>query len=269
MSSKLPRLAWPFTILTEKDTVRLIAGEDFRYTLAGPGLDGWLPNWLTQLDGRTPLDNAIARLPENLRTTAGQVAARLYGERVLVNGSVSDAHQSVRYRPAIEGSAAWVWQPPSDKLDSTAQPLPILCQDRLDYDEALQFNRRCLLARMPWLWATTGPMSRAYISPLFLPNAGPCLFCLLYHFRRLSPVANLYDDLAEHSRAGRAIVPVPFSTPAIIIVQQLILWKVALAAEVEVNAALYRLHVLELTSMEVTSHRVWIDPECPECGGRK
>jgi bacteriocin biosynthesis cyclodehydratase domain-containing protein len=269
MSPQLLRLAWPFTILTRPDTVHLVAGEDFRYTLTGPGLDGWLPELLARLDGRTPLDAAIGQLPDNLRATAGQLTARLVGERVLVNGSVMDAHRPVRYRLAVAGSAAWVWQPPADDRDATAQTLPILCQDRLDYDEALRFNRRYLAERTPWLWATTGPMRRAYVSPLFLADAGPCLCCLLYHFRRLSPTPNLYDELADHARAGRPIVPVPFPATAIAIVQQLLLWKAALAAEADANAAVYRLHVLELAGMEVTSHRVWIDPECPECGGRK
>jgi bacteriocin biosynthesis cyclodehydratase domain-containing protein len=269
MSLELPRLAWPFTILTGRDTVRLVAGEDFRYTLTGSGLDVWLPDWLKQLDGRTTLDDAIGQLPEDLHATARELVARLYGERVLVDGSATDVHKPVRYRLAVEGSAAWVWQPPPEDQDPTAKSLPVLCQDRLDYDEALHFNRRCLLSRTPWLWATTGPMSRAYVSPFFLPNAGPCLSCLLYHFRRLSPAPYLYDEIAKHSRSGREVVPVPFPKPAIAMVQQMLLWKAALANEELANAALYRLHVLELAGMEVTSHRVWIDPECPECSGKK
>ena len=36
-------------------------------------------------------------------------------------------------------------------------------------------------------------------NPLFLPNAGPCLSCLLYHFRRLSPT----PSLRRGSRAAR------------------------------------------------------------------
>ncbi len=154
-------------------------------------------------------------------------------------------------------------------LNSDAtQTLPVLCQDRLDYEEVLCFNRRCLKERTPWLWATTGPLSRAYISPLFLPHAGPCASCLLYHFRRLSPAPDLYDALAKHAREGGEITPVVFPETALGIVQQLLRWKATFAAEPEANAALYRLHVLELASMEVTSHRVWVDPECPECRGR-
>jgi bacteriocin biosynthesis cyclodehydratase domain-containing protein len=263
-----PRLALPFTILTDRDTVRLVAGEDFRYTVTGTGLDGWLPGWLAGLDGRVALDEALDRLPESCRGAAQQLVDRLYGERVLIDGSAPDAHAPARCRLAPEGSAAWAagWQPIAE--DATACALAAFCQDRLDYAAALSFNRRCLKTGRPWLWASTGPMSRAYVSPLFLSDAGPCLSCLLYHFRRLSPAPELYDALTDHGRAGRPLVPVPFPQPAIAVVQQLLLWKAALAEEPEAPAALYRLHVLEVASLEVTSHRVFVDPECPECGGR-
>jgi bacteriocin biosynthesis cyclodehydratase domain-containing protein len=141
----------------------------------------------------------------------------------------------------------------------------VLCQNRLDYDEALRFNRRCLEAGTAWLWASTGPLSRAYVSPLFLPDAGPCLACLLSHFRRLSPAPELYDALVAHARAGRPVQPVPFPEPAAAIVRHLLLWKADLARETEASAALYRLHVLEVAGLEVTSHQVFSDPECSSC----
>jgi ribosomal protein S12 methylthiotransferase accessory factor len=273
--SRRPRLALPFTVLTGRDTVRLVAGEDFRYTLTGPGLDGWLPGWLAGLDGRTPLDEALGRLPEAHRGPARELAGRLYGERVLVDGTAADAHAPARWRPAVEGNAAWAagWRPEpvAARADGEAAPpaaLPVLCQDRLDYDEALRFNRRCLQTRTPWLWASTGPMSRAYVGPLFLPDAGPCWGCLLSHFRRLSPAPELYDALVDHARSGRPVAPAPFPPPALALLRQLVLWKAALADEPEAPAALYRLHVVEVATLEVTSHRVFVDPECPECGAR-
>src|SRR5438477_593603 len=150
--ARRPRLALPFTVLTAPDTVRLVAGEDFRYTLTAPGLDAWLPGWLAGLDGRTSLDEALGRLAEGQRGPARQVAERLYGERVLIDGSAADAHAPARWRLAPEGSAAWAagWQPAVE--GTAAQPLPALCQDRLDHDEALRFNRRSLGAGTPWLW---------------------------------------------------------------------------------------------------------------------
>jgi len=266
--SRRPRLALPFTMLTDRDTMRLVAGEDFRYTLTGPGLDVWLPGWLAGLDGRMLLDEALGRLPDTCQTTARQIVDRLYGERVLIDGVASDAHVPARWWLTPEGSAAWAngWQP--IKADDNARPLPALCQDRLDYEEALRFNRRCLEKGTPWLWASTGPMSRAYVSPMFLPDAGPCLCCVLYHFRRLSPAPELYDALSGHVRAGGAVVPVSFLPPAVAMIQQLLIWKASLAEEAQAPTALYRLHVLEVESLEVTSHRVFVDPECPECHGR-
>jgi bacteriocin biosynthesis cyclodehydratase domain-containing protein len=262
-----PRLALPFTILSERDTVRLIAGEDFRYTLNGPELDTWLGEWLSGLDGCTKLDDALHRLPEQRRGPARELVERLYGERILIDGTAADAHVVVRRRLVPEGDAAWAsgWQPAAEDVALT---LPVLCQDRLDYDEALRFNRRCRENGSAWLWASTGPMSQAYVSPLFLPDAGPCLGCLLNHFRRLSPAPELYDALVAHAQKGGAVVPVPFPAPATMIVQQLLLWKTALAEEAVAPAALYRLHVLEVPSLEITSHRVFVDPECPECRPR-
>ena len=183
-----------------------------------------------------------------------------------MDGVAADAHEPTRWRLAIEGSAGWANDWNVQAVDAKA--LPTLCQDRLDYDEALRFNRRCLESRTPWLWASTGPMGRAYVSPRFLPDAGPCLGCLLNHFRRLSPAAELYDALADHSRRGSEIAPVPFPQPAVAIVQQLLLWKAMLAEEPQAHSALYRLHVLEVATLEITSHRVFVDPECSECRGR-
>jgi ribosomal protein S12 methylthiotransferase accessory factor len=238
-----------------------------------------LPKWLGQLDGRTILDLALNGVPPEQRTAAQEIVDRLYGERVLVDGAAADAHMPVHYEVVPAGKAAWAanWAARSHLSEAVAghgefstavQPLPVLCQDRLDYDEALCFNRRCLANGSRWLWASTGPMTRAYVSPLFFPGAGPCLSCLLYHFRRLSPAPELYAALVDHGRTGKPVIPVPAPAPAIAIVQQLVLWKAGLAAQAEPPAALFRLHVLELTSLEVSSHRVFVDPECPECGGR-
>jgi hypothetical protein len=238
-----PRLALPFTIVTGPDTVRLVAGEDFRYTLTGAGLDRWLPGWLDGLDGRTPLDEVLNRLPADYRPPARQLVERLSGERVLIDGTAADAHRPSPWRLVPTGSAGWAaqWQPASE---TNAPALPALCQDRLDYDEAVRSNREYRETGTPWLWASTGAMGRAYISPLFLPDAA----------------------LAAHAREGRPITPTPFPAPAVAIVHQLLLWKAVLAAEPEAHAALYRLHVLEVATLEISSHRLLVDPECIECG---
>ena len=268
MPDRRPRLALPFTVVAGPDTVRLVAGEDFRYTLAGPGLDTWLPAWLAGLDGRTPLEELLRRLPDAHRAAARELADRLYGERVVINGAAADAHAPARCRLAVEGEAGWAAGGWPAGEEAAGRPLPALCQDRLDYDAAIRFNRRNLEAGTPFLWATTGPMARAYVGPLFRPDAGPCLGCLLTHFRRLSPAPDLYDALAAHARAGGPITPVPFPAAGAAIVQQLLVWKADLAAEPDAHPALYRLHVLDVADLEVTAHRVFVDPECPACGGR-
>jgi len=244
--------------------------EDHRYSLGGAGVGAWLPRLLAACEGRRTLEALLADLNEALRPPARDLIERLYGERILIDGPVELAHERAAYTLAVEGTG-----PLSDRLRALAQAgsaagriLPVFCQDRLDYAAALEFSRRCLRGGITWLWATLGPMSRGYVSPPFLPGAGPCWTCLLGHFRRLSPAPGLYDALIEHARGGRPIEPVPFPAPGVEILAQLVLWKRDQLAASDPPSALYRLHVLELESMEVTSHHMPIDPECPDCGGR-
>jgi hypothetical protein len=49
------------------------------------------------------------------------------------------------------------------------------------------------------------------------------------------------------------------------VLRRLVLWKVDLLGHPDPPAALYRLHVLEGTALEVTSHQVFLDPWCPDC----
>lgn len=227
--------ALPFSVLPAKDVVRLVAGEDVRYTLAAPGVETWLPALFAALDGR-PVEEALAAVEPSRREEARTLIDRLRGERVLVDAPARAAH-----RPAA---------------------LRVFRQDRLDYEAALRFNRE---AREPWIWATTGPGQRAYVSPVFLPDAGPCLECLIRHFRGLSPAAEIYDALIEHARAGGEIRPSPFPAAGAAIVDQLVAWKAEKLAEPEPPAALYQLHVVEAASLAVSVHPVLPDPECPGC----
>jgi bacteriocin biosynthesis cyclodehydratase domain-containing protein len=261
-------LLLPFTFLSAPDRVRLVAGEDFRYTLSGSGLEGWLPAWLAALDGLRTLDELLAALPPERRAAARQVVAHLCSERVVGEGPAAAAHPGRRYRLVPEGDAALA-AGLEEPAEPGAEPLPVLCQDRLDHAAALAFNARCLSGSAPWLWLTCGPLGRGYVSPVFLPDAGPCLACLLGHFRRLSPLPELYDELAEHARAGGLIAPSSFPAPGLAILQQLARWKAELLAEPQPSAALYRLHVLECRHLEVTAHDVFPDPECPACRGHR
>jgi bacteriocin biosynthesis cyclodehydratase domain-containing protein len=237
------RLALPFTVLTAPDRVRLVAGEEFRFTVSGPGIDRWLPGWLQTLDETT--------LEGEQRETARRLLERLASERLVDLAPVANAPGS----PGERGEPGAL----------ATGGIRVLSQDRLDFDELTRFNADCLAARVPFLWLTTAPLGRGYISPVCLPDDGPCLICLLGHFRRLSPLPELYDELAAHARAGGAIPATPFPTPGKTMLEQLAAWK----AERFPTAAAFALHVLEVATMEVTSHRVTVDPECPACRGRR
>src|SRR5262249_3808198 len=145
------------------------------------------------------------------------------------------------------------------------RPLPVLCQDRLHYGEVIQFHRKRRLAAEPWMWASVGPVQRGYVSPVFVTHAGPCFGCLLRHFRRLSPAPEFYDVLKSENGIEYSGPADAVPAGALQILAQLAAWKVKQLGLERPSAALYRLHVLELASMEVSSHRVLIDPECPEC----
>lgn len=240
-----PRLALPFTVLTAPDRVRLVAGEEFRFTVAGPGVEAWLPGWLAALDGAVTLVDALGRLDGERRETARRLVERLASERLVEEGDLPPA-------------------PP-------AGPAPrLLAQDRLDFDELTRFNADCLAARVPFLWLTTAPLGRGYVSPVCLPDDGPCLVCLLGHFRRLSPLPGLYDELTSHARAGGGGPATPFPTPGRAILEQLAAWKGERFARGGYPLApAFALHVLEVATMEVSTHRVTVDPECPACRGRR
>jgi bacteriocin biosynthesis cyclodehydratase domain-containing protein len=263
--SRRLQLALPFTILTGPDTVRLVCGEDFRYTLTGPGIEGWLPGLLDQLDGRLPLDQAVATVAAECRAAALGVVERLYGERVLVDAPPAAPPAGPGHRLLPTGTGPLPEALANGEPEPAAPALHVYCQDRLDYEAALRFNRARLGGTDPWLWATSGPSSRAYVSPVFLLDAGPCLACLLRHFRMLSPAPEIYDALREHTAGGKPIAPSPFPSEALAVLAGLVRWKAALLGRQPVPAALFRLHVLEVDSLEVSSHRVFADPECPEC----
>jgi oxazoline/thiazoline synthase len=263
-----PRWAYPFTVLTQPDTVRLVAGEDYRYTLSGPGLDAWLPPVLNQFTGQVPMGLLLASLGAGESAALRPLVERLYGERVLVDGPAAAAHAARAWRWRVEGQGVLreaLAAAAGDAGGPAGAELVVFCQDRLDYDEALRWNRRCRATNLPWLWASTGAVQRGYVGPLFLPDAGPCFGCLLRAFQRLSPAPEIYDALLDHARRCRPLRPATFPEEAVGVLRGLILWKLRQAELAEPAPALYRLHVLELEVMEVGTHRVFRDPECPEC----
>jgi hypothetical protein len=269
MTTRRPVLVLPFTVLSEPDTVRLVAGEDHRYTLRAPKLEQWFPGILDSCNGRCSVDDLLAGLDHDDREVALELFDRLYGERVLIDGLAAETHEAEDYELEIEGSGpvleALANETPINNSEA-APKLTVFCQDRLDYAAALQFNRRRLSGDSPWIWCSVGPMSRGFVSPPFFPDAGPCLGCLLAGFGRLSPAPELYGAMIEHSRSGGAIAPSSFPAAGTEILRQMVLWKHQQLSQKQPSSALYRLHVLEVESMEVTTHRVFIDAECSECG---
>lgn len=237
--TRRPRLAPGFTTLVDGDSLWLIAGEDVRYRLRLED-PRWLAETLARCDGSRTVDE-LATHPD-----ARATLARLLEERVLVEGTAAQAHVEPRGYRAI-GSGPLV-----DMLGGDGEVV-VFVQDGLDHQALLAKNRE-LLHRC-WMWISTGPGGRAYVGPLFVPGAGPCAQCVLVHFKRLSPVPELYDVLLAH--AG-PIAPTPFPPDALAIVAALARAKLA-------GAALYALHVVDVTTLTVTSHVPLADIECTAC----
>src|SRR5258708_4550655 len=133
MHNRRPRLAYPFTVLTQHNTVRLVAGEDYRYTLTGAGLERWLPDLLGRFTGKDTVGTLLGTVSEDQRRHAQEIIERLYGERVLVDGPAAAAHIGRQYGHHVTGSGVL-----RDRLQRDVTPvdglppITILCQDHLD-----------------------------------------------------------------------------------------------------------------------------------------
>jgi bacteriocin biosynthesis cyclodehydratase domain-containing protein len=283
-----PRLAPGFTAIVDGDSLWLVAGEDVRYRLrlADPA---WLRDLLARCDGSRTIDELAA-----MHVDARSTLERLVEERVLVEGTAAQAHApaAADYRISGTGRLAELLRQISTSKDSASSTsdtqasntpatnasgtntsasntsasntdgaVEVFVQDRLDHKALLDVNRRMLDSRARWMWITTGPGGRAYVGPLFVPDAGPCAACLLVHFKRLSPAPELYDALIAHDGA---IAATPFSDAALETVAAVARWKLSLAAN-PMAAALYALHVIEVGDLTVTAHVPLIDVECTQC----
>jgi bacteriocin biosynthesis cyclodehydratase domain-containing protein len=265
------QFAFPFAILAKPDTVRLVAGEEFRYTLRSPALDQWLPRLLGSFESAVEWHPLLDQLPCELQQQALAIITRLYGERVLLEGSEEHPRMPSPVRWVVEGSGKL-----SERLRAVLPPvsagavhLAVLCQDSLDYAVALDFNRRCRRSGAAgWIWISCGPMGRGFVSSVFRPHAGPCLGCLFRNFKRLSPAPEIYEHLIEHSSAGGKIPSVPFPAAALDVLAGLARWKIESSAQSEPSVGAYRLHVIETNTMECITHRVFRDPHCPDCSQR-
>jgi bacteriocin biosynthesis cyclodehydratase domain-containing protein len=258
-----PRLTAGFTVVPDGEAVWLVAGEDVRLALRGDAVGRWLPALLAACDGHRSVDDVVALAPAAHRREARELLDGLAGERVLVDGG---AERAYRPQPAgwrVEGDGAL-----AEALRGRAGDgeLCVLAQDTLELTPALAVNlRRLGRGGAPWLWASIGPAARALVGPVFLPDAGPCLACLVDHFRLRSPVPALYDLIAGHPGP---FAPAVLEPAALAVVADFVAWKLSLAAREPAPAALFALHVVEVATLEVSSHRVLLNPECPACATR-
>ncbi|MEO7092369.1 MAG: TOMM precursor leader peptide-binding protein [Polyangiales bacterium] len=258
-----PRLAPHFTCAVEEGIVWLVAGEDVRYRLDPGGDPSWLRDAIARCDGSRTLASIIAEVPIPVRADAETALRRLYEERVLVDGTASEAHAPASPGCRVIGASRVA---ELVRAHTTDGPIELFVQDTLDHTALLAHNTAALAARRRWMWISTGAGSRAYVGPLFVPDAGPCAACVLVHFKRLSPAPDLYDALIAHGEHGGPFAAAELPPPALDVTASLARWKLSLAAQPVAAPALYALHVIEVGDLTVSSHAPVRDPECAACG---
>lgn len=260
------RWAWPFTMIRGQEEIWLIAGEDVRFALRTSHIEPVF-QILGRLDSGLDEKELSASAPE-VRAEVTRLLEQLRSERLLVPvqalaGPLAGG-DSLRVEVIGEGGLAGEIRarlPVSGEADAVW----VFCQDGLDLHAMLEFNTSALARGRRWCWVTSGPAARAYVSPLFLPDAGPCAACLLRHFRQLSPAPEVYDVLLAHGQAQGQFPTAHFPSAGLGVVAALLTWKLSLLEAPAVSSALYRLHVVEDTSLTISSHPVFRDPECPIC----
>lgn len=281
-SAFAPRLLPGSTVIAEERVVHLIAGEDFRFTIQTGDATPAIARVLNGCRGDRPLAALLDNLTPAERDLALRIVDRLRSERMLFDGPAVPVPE-VPWQIQIEGTgvlaqrARELWLSTERALcPSTEGSTPptqgglsvvrVLVQHDLDLAQVLDFNRRQLAGEADaWLWVTTGPLSRGYVSPVILQRGRPCLECLLRHFRRLSPAPQLYDVLERPGEPAQ-FVPGDPAEPLARIVLEIAGWKLRRLSQAPAAASQFALHVVEGHTLETTLHPVWLDPTCPRCG---
>jgi bacteriocin biosynthesis cyclodehydratase domain-containing protein len=257
----------PCTVLPGRGAITLVAGEDQRYTLEGEALEAWAPALIEALDGRHTLGELIDGLAPAHREAARELVLALAGERLVVDGGPEDAHRAARHRLVVRGEGALRRELAAlTPAHSEGPELIAFCQERLDFAELAACDRACRAARTPWMWITVAPVARAYVGPVLLHDAGPCAECLVERFRARSPLPGLYDALEDHAARGGVLAGATAPAWSLAVLRGLVEWKLLALAMPDPPPELYALHVLEVRTGEVTTHRVTRDPDCRACG---
>lgn len=271
MSARLT-LALPFTVLTEAGTLRLVAGEDVRFTFRHPRIDRYGPALVAQLREGARKKDALSAIPDEDRPAAAQLLGRLIAERVAIEAPLRVDRASWSFE--VVGAEALVHAtrealgavtPARGESTRDDPTLVVLCQDTLDYYRALAYAREVAMrAGDAMLWVSEAPRERGFVSPVFLAGEGPCFGCLLAAFRRLSPAPALYDALIAHGARGDAFEPSGMDDGGRRGLAAIAAMKARDLTRAERAASTFALHVLERATLEVTVHPVAIDVDCAE-----
>jgi bacteriocin biosynthesis cyclodehydratase domain-containing protein len=269
--SEVLKFAFPCTFVNDMGRIWIVAGEDVRISIDAPRTAEWVLPLLRSIDGAATIRTLIEERPAQFRKDAVELIARLKSERLLIDVSApSSRSESEKFTLKILGSGAVF-----EKLRAAVRgregerQLIVLCQADLNYQEARNFSRECQAADSPYAWISHGARTRAFVSPVFLPDSGPCLECLLDNFESLSPLPELYEALAGHAARNGEFAPVEIPAHTGEILGEILLEKIRLLETGSNAPAVFRLHVLEMANLGVETHRLLRDPACRSCSMRR
>jgi bacteriocin biosynthesis cyclodehydratase domain-containing protein len=189
---------------------------------------------------------------------------RLLAERLVIDEPTSPTARAHRIHVVGDGPVADRVRAASPATaPEDAAELRVIVQETLELGRALALDRAALEDGAARLWVSTGPLARAFVGPVFLADGGPCLGCLVAAFRRVSPEPEIFEALADHEARAGSFARAPIDDDAADTIAALVRWKARELGTLAPAAAVFRLHVLERASFEISTHLVPVDPDCP------
>jgi hypothetical protein len=249
----------PVTLIEHEGVTWLVAGEDLRWSVEGAHSAEWLPGLIGAADGTRPVAALLESLPERHREAASATIEHLAEERLLVASADLTLRRGPR-RIEVIGEGALADAVRAQGRGEGEETIRVLCQDTLDFASARRFGAQ--ERDGVHLWATVGPVARAFVSPVLKPGQGPCVGCIVTGFRRLSPTPELYDALDAHTERSGTFAPARVGEAYLRTVAGLVAWKLSLLDALVVPPAVFRMHVLEHGTVEVSSHALVRDADC-------
>lgn len=261
-----PRLALPTSIIPDGRFLHLVCGMELKVSLELGEQVPHLARMLEKCDGSLTLEELVQDLGAH-RPHGLSLIEQLLGDRLLVDDLQPGSNRRKLHGISVEGTGPLALG--LANLDHQGESVRILVQDHLDLPAARAFNRRQLKLEQPYLWVTTGLADVGLVSPIFFPDSGPCLECFLHQYQKISIPSGIQEILNRQNEKTLTLGESEFPGEGLVMLQQLVRWKVRRLGLNLSGSNVFRLHVLDKTSLEISTHRIYKDPFCSECSNAR